>query len=208
MHPRGLTNELIDELYSIPKVVPYFDIPFQHIAAKLVKTMNRHTTPQHMISIIKHIREKYPEACLRTTFIVGFPGETKKEFDELINFVEEYPIDRVGAFMYSPEEGTPGAKMPHQCRQSTKQKRLDQLMTLQQLIIEDRNKKLIGKELDVIIDSVSKNEAKGRTVFDAWEVDNTTTIKKAKNLIPGEIVKVKITKADAYDFTAELVTKK
>ena len=208
MHPRGLTNELIDELYSIPKVVPYFDIPFQHIAAKLVKTMNRHTTPEHMISIIKHIREKYPEACFRTTFIVGFPGETKKEFDELINFIEETPIDRIGAFMYSPEEGTPGAKMPHQCRPSTKQKRLDQLMTLQQLIIEERNKELIGKKLPVIVDSVNKNEAKARTMYDAWEVDNLTTIKNAKNLVPGQIVDVIITKANAYDFQAKLVNDK
>ena len=205
MHPRGLTNELIDELYSISKVVPYFDVPFQHISSKLIKTMNRHTTPEHMISLLKHIRDKYPKAVFRTTFIVGFPGETKKEFDELIDFVEEYPIDRVGAFMYSPEEGTPGALMPHQCRASTKQKRLDQLMTLQQLIIEERNKKLIGTVLPVIIDSVENGEAKARTMYDAWEVDNVTTIKKASKLEAGQIVNVKITDADAYDFIAKIV---
>ena len=205
MHPRGLTNELIDEIYSIDKVLPYFDIPFQHISAKLVKNMNRHTTPEHMISLIDHIREKFPDGIIRTTFIVGFPGEQKRDFDKLINFIEEYPIDRVGAFMYSPEEDTPAYSMNLKVRESTKQSRLDQLMTLQQLIIEERNKKLIGKNIDVIIDTVNADgTATGRTPYDAYEVDNTTTIEKAKNLKPGDIVKVKITDADAYDFKAVL----
>lgn len=205
MHPRGLTPKLIDEIFTIDKVLPYFDIPFQHISAKLVKSMNRHTTPEHMISLIKHIREHYPEGIIRTTFIVGFPGEQKRDFDKLIDFIEEYPIDRVGAFMYSPEEDTPAYTMTPKVRETTKQARLDQLMTLQQLIIEERNKKLIGKEISVIIDSVdAKGVAVGRTPYDAYEVDNVTTIEKGKNLKPGDIVKVKITDADAYDFKAVL----
>lgn len=206
MHPRGLTPELIDQIYSVDKVLPYFDIPFQHISAKLIKSMNRHTTPEHMKSLIKHIREKYPEGIIRTTFIVGFPGEQKRDFDQLINFIEEYPIDRVGAFMYSPEEDTPGYTMTPKVRETTKQARLDQLMTLQQLIIEERNKKLIGKEISVIIDEVSdKGIATARTVYDAYEVDNITTIEKAASLKAGDIVKVKITDADAYDFKAKLI---
>ncbi len=206
MHPRGLTTELIDKIFNINKVLPYFDIPFQHISAKLVKLMNRHTTPEHMINLIKHIRSNYPEGIIRTTFIVGFPGEQKRDFDKLINFIEEYPLDRVGSFMYSPEENTPAYSMTPKVRESTKQARLDQLMTLQQLIIEERNKKLIGKEIDVIIDSISSNgEAVGRTPYDAYEVDNITTIEKAKNIKPGDIIKVKITDADAYDFKAKII---
>ncbi len=205
MHPRGLTPKLIDEIFTINKVLPYFDIPFQHISAKLVKAMNRHTTPEHIISLIKHIRANYPEGIIRTTFIVGFPGETKRDFDKLINFIEEYPLDRVGSFMYSPEENTPAYSMTPKVRETTKQARLDQLMTLQQLIIEERNKKLIGKEISVIIDSVStKGVAVGRTPYDAYEVDNTTTIENAKGCKPGDIVKVTINDADAYDFKATL----
>ncbi len=206
MHPRGLTTKLIDDIFSIDKVLPYFDIPFQHISAKLIKAMNRHTTPEHMISLIKHIRANYPNGIIRTTFIVGFPGEQKRDFDKLINFIEEYPLDRVGAFMYSPEENTPAYSMPHKVRETTKQSRLDQLMTLQQLIIEERNKKLIGNEISVIIDEVSKNEtATGRTIYDAYEVDNITTIEKARGVKPGDIIKVRITDADAYDFKAEII---
>lgn len=206
MHPRGLTPKLIDDIFSIKKVLPYFDIPFQHISAKLVKAMNRHTTPEHMISLIKHIRSKYPNAIIRTTFIVGFPGEQKRDFDKLINFIEEYPLDRVGSFMYSPEENTPAYSMTPKVRESTKQARLDQLMTLQQLIIEERNKKLIGKEIDVIIDKVSsKGVATGRTPYDAYEVDNITTINDSKGHKPGDIVKVKLTDADAYDFKAVIL---
>ena len=206
MHPRGLTPSLIDEIFSIDKVLPYFDIPFQHISAKLVKAMNRHTTPKHMKSLIKHIRKNYPEGLIRTTFIVGFPGEQKRDFDKLINFIEEYPLDRVGSFMYSPEESTKAYSMTPKVRESTKQARLDQLMTLQQLIIEERNKKLIGKKIDVIIDEISKNGvATGRTIYDAYEVDNSTIINNAKGCKEGDIVKVIITDADAYDFKAEIV---
>ena len=206
MHPRGLTTELIDEIFSIKKVLPYFDIPFQHISEKLIKLMNRHTTAEHMKNLIRHIRANYPEGIIRTTFIVGFPGEQKRDFDKLIDFIEEYPIDRVGSFMYSPEENTPAYSMTPKVRESTKQARLDQLMTLQQLIIEERNKKMIGKTIDVIIDKVSENgTAIGRTPYDAYEVDNITTIEKAKGLKSGNIVKVKITDADAYDFKAKVM---
>ena len=206
MHPRGLTPKLIDEIFTIDKVLPYFDIPFQHISAKLIKAMNRHTTPEHMKSLIKHIRKNYPEGIIRTTFIVGFPGEQKRDFDKLIDFIEEYPLDSVCSFIYSPEENTKAYSMTPKVREATKQARLDQLMTLQQLIIEERNKKLIGKQIDVIIDEISKDGiATGRTIYDAYEVDNITTIEKAKGLKPGDIVKVKITDADAYDFKADII---
>lgn len=205
MHPKGLTTDLIDRLYSIKKVVPYFDIPFQHISERMLQLMNRNTTRAHIVSLIEHIRSRFPDSAIRTTFIVGFPGEKKRDFDELIEFVEEYPLDRVGAFAYSAEEGTPAALMRPKVGAAVKQARLDQLMTLQQLIIGERNSALTGREIPVMIDAVSGSRATGRTMFDAYEIDNLTTISSAKGLKPGDIIKVRITRADSYDFTAEPV---
>lgn len=204
MHPRGLTTRLIDELYSIEKVLPYFDIPFQHISAQLLQTMNRHTSPEHIKRLIEHVRSRFPESAIRTTFIVGFPGEKKRDFEELIAFIEEYPLDRVGAFMYSTEEGTAAAEMRPKVSQPVKQARLDQLMTLQQLIIEERNRRLIGQKLQVIVDDINNGVAKARTRFDAFEVDNSTTIDNPGNLKAGDLAEVRITDADAYDFKAEI----
>jgi len=205
MHPRGLTTELIDELYNIPKVLPYFDIPFQHVSDRMLQLMNRHTDSKHLKKLIQHIRGNFPDAAIRTTFIVGFPGEKKRDFDELIGFIEECPLDRVGAFMYSPEEGTAAAEMSPMVSKRVKQARLDQLMTLQQLIIEERNKKLLGQKTEVIIDEINDTGALARTRYDAYEVDNTTFIANCKNLKPGDLAEVRIIEADAYDFKAELV---
>ncbi len=204
MHPRGLSTELIDQLYQIPKVVPYFDIPFQHFSDRMLRLMNRHTSPEQIVTIIRHIRKKYRSAAIRTTFIVGFPGENDEDFNELIEFIEKYPIDRVGAFAYSTEEGTSAAKIIPKIPNNVKQSRLDQLMTLQQLLIEERNRKLIGKKVDVMIDSVEDGRAFGRTAWDAYEVDNRTIIESKKKLNPGQFLKCKITQADAYDFKAEI----
>jgi ribosomal protein S12 methylthiotransferase len=176
MHPRGLTPELIDSLFKIEKVLPYFDIPFQHASDRMMRLMNRHTSPDHIIKLIRHIRRNYRKAAIRTTFIVGFPGENDEEFQELLDFIELFPIDRVGAFTYSTEEGTPASLIIPKVPQPVKQTRLDQLMTLQQLIIED-----------------------------SYEVDNLTTIENpSRKLQPGDIVKARIIYADAYDFKAVL----
>ncbi|MBU1105497.1 MAG: 30S ribosomal protein S12 methylthiotransferase RimO [Candidatus Riflebacteria bacterium] len=204
MHPRGLTTNLLDELYSIKKVLPYFDIPFQHISRRMLQLMNRHTEPDHIIELIKHIRRQFPDGSIRTTFIVGFPGEQKRDFEKLINFIEEYPLDRVGAFAYSNEEGTPAALLTPQTRETTRQTRLDQLMTLQQLIIGERNQRLVGRTVEAIVDEVLEDRVLARTAADAYEVDNTTTIMGKTCLKPGDLVKVCITRADSYDFTAEL----
>ena len=205
MHPRGLTTDLLDELYNTPKVLPYFDIPFQHISDRMLRLMKRHTSPEHIKNLIKYIRKNFRNSAIRTTFIVGFPGENEEDFQELIAFLDEYPLDRVGAFIYSTEENTSAAKIIPKIAQAEKQRRLDELMTLQQMIIEEQNQMLIGKKTEVIIDSVEKTTAFARTIWDAYEVDNETTVNKADSLKPGDIVKVKIINANAYDFKAELV---
>ena len=205
MHPRGLTTELLDKLYSIPKVLPYFDIPFQHISDRMLRLMKRHTSPEHIKNLVKHIRKNFKNSSIRTTFIVGFPGENEEDFQELIAFLDEYPLDRVGAFMYSTEENTLAAKIIPKISSAQKQRRLDELMTLQQMIVEEQNQRLIGKKTEVIIDKVEEKAAFGRTIWDAYEVDNETTIDATNSLKPGDIVKVKIISANAYDFKAELI---
>lgn len=204
MHPRGLTTDLIDDLFTIDKVLPYFDIPLQHISGRMLDLMNRQTTPKHMIGLIEHIRQNFPESSIRTTFIVGFPGEKKRDFDKLISFIEEYPLDRVGAFAYSEEDGTPAANMNPQVRPSTRQARLDQLMTLQQLVVGEQNQQLKGKVVKVIVDEILADRVLARTTGDAYEVDNTTTIMGKHSLKPGEVIEVRIVAADSYDFTAEI----
>ncbi|NLF97252.1 MAG: 30S ribosomal protein S12 methylthiotransferase RimO [Candidatus Riflebacteria bacterium] len=205
MHPRGLTPRLIDELYSIPKVLPYFDIPLQHVSKRILEAMNRHTSPEHLIRLIDHIRRNYPEGTIRTTFIVGFPGEQKRDFDKLIDFIEEHPLDRVGAFAYSEEEGTAAEKLKPRVRPSTRQARLDQLMTLQQLIVGEQNQKLLNRVVNVIVDEVQPERVLARTAGDAYEVDNITTIAGKHEVKPGDIIRVRIVNADSYDFTAEMV---
>lgn len=207
MHPKGLTTELIDSLYQqSEKVVPYFDIPFQHASERILKLMNRGCTKDHHLKLINHIRSNYPRAAIRTTFIVGFPSETEDEFQELIDFMELNPLDRVGAFAYSTEESTAAKKIRGKLTKPVKQARLDQLMTLQQLIAQEQNQSLHGKQLELIIDSIEGNNAIARTEFDAFEVDNSTLIENAPHLTPGDIVKAKIIQTDAYDFKAELLT--
>lgn len=206
MHPAGLTPRIIDQLYGIAKVAPYFDIPMQHISQKMLDLMNRHTTKKHMLSLLKHIRSYFAHASIRTTFIVGFSGETKRDFDQLIDFIETHPIDRLGAFAYSREEDTAAYAMRPRVQAGTKTARLDQLMTLQQLLAEEANQRYLGQKLDVMVDRVTENGFEGRTQYDAWEVDNTTTVTGLKRPVaPGEIVPVKITSAGAYDFGGVLV---
>jgi ribosomal protein S12 methylthiotransferase len=205
MHPRGLDTQLIDELYSLPKVLPYFDIPFQHASDRMLRLMNRNSSPEHHVELIRHIRKNYRNSAIRTTFIVGFPGENNEDFQRLLDFVEQYPLDRVGAFAYSTEEGTPASLIIPKVSRSQKIERLDKLMTLQQLLIEERNRRLINKKVELIIDKVDKNAILARTVWDAFEVDNLTHLSSTRSLKPGQIVNGKITDADAYDFKAKLI---
>jgi ribosomal protein S12 methylthiotransferase len=206
MHPAGLTPSIIDQLYGIDKVAPYFDIPMQHISQKMLNLMNRHTTKQHMINLIKHIRATFADAAIRTTFIVGFPGETKRDFEQLIDFIEAYPLDKVGAFMYSREEDTAAYDMRPRVQLGTKTARLDQLMTLQQLLVEEANQRYLGRELEVMVDRLTDGGFTGRTKYDAWEVDNTTTVTGLTRAVtPGEVVRVRVTDASAYDFSGVLL---
>jgi len=203
LHPARLTTELIDTLFRLPKVVPYFDIPFQHASDRMLALMNRQTDRHHIVSLLGHIRRTFRKATIRTTFIVGFPGETEDDFQQLIEFVQAHPIDRVGAFPYSSEEGTPATKIRPRISKQEKTRRLDELMTLQQVLSADRNQKQVGTLHHAIVDDIESGIAHARLPGDAWEVDNTVTVPVSSRVTPGDIIKIRILSADAYDFTAE-----
>lgn len=204
LHPARLTPELIDALFCLPRLVPYFDIPFQHASDRMLTLMNRGTDSRHLVSLLGHIRRNWRKATIRTTFIVGFPGETEEDFSRLIQFVQAHPIDRVGAFPYSAEDGTPALKIKPRIPKPEKVRRLDELMTLQQVLSAERNQKLVGSSHKVMVDSIENDIITARLPGDAWEVDNTVTCPAKTGITPGDILKVRIVSADAYDFTAEV----
>ncbi|RCK78787.1 MAG: hypothetical protein OZSIB_1140 [Candidatus Ozemobacter sibiricus] len=205
LHPRHLDFPFLDALFSLPKVVPYFDIPFQHVSDRLLALMNRAVTKRQIIDLLRHIRGTFKRSVVRTTFIVGFPGESEEEFEELIDFIEDHPIDRLGAFPYSHEEGTPAARLRPRIRAAEKSRRLDQLMTAQQLLSFDRNNKKIGKIDEILIDKADASGLVGRTYGDAFEVDNAVHVPYDATVQPGDFIKVRFTGADAYDLEAERV---
>ncbi len=205
LHPARLSESIIDRLFSTPKVLPYFDIPFQHVADELLERMNRGVTQDHLERIVQVIRERFPLSVLRSTFIVGFPGETQAHFEQLLEFIEDLPIDRIGAFPYSPEERTPASRMRPRVPKKVARQRLDELMTLQQMLINERNQAWVGRTFEVLIDRVENGRAHGRTFGDAPEVDNEVHFDGTKDVAPGRFVEVKITSADAYDFEGECV---
>lgn len=201
MHPDHVTDEIL-EGFSYQKVVKYFDIPVQHGSEKILKLMNRTKTPEELEDLFEKIRTMYPEAVLRTSVIIGFPGETSQDFEELLEFIRRVEFDKLGAFMYSDEEDAPSYKLPHKVRSSTAQKRLDQLMEAQAEISFIRNQRYVGKVIDVLIEEEASGVLIGRGYMDAPEIDGNVFF-KGSNL--KGFVRVKITEADTYDLEGELV---
>jgi len=205
LHPQRATFPLLESLFSHPKVLPYFDIPFQHASDKILRLMNRGVEKTDLIKIYKFIRKNFKNGVIRSTFIVGFPGETEDDFSELCEFIENYPIDRLGAFAYSPEEGTPAGKMKSKLSGKVKIRRLDELMTLQQVMSLERNQQLIGKSFEILIDRIENDIAYGRMYGDAFQVDNLISLKYDNSFKAGEFIKVKIISAEPYDLSAERI---
>lgn len=203
--PAHVTDELIEVIAREEKICKYIDLPLQHISDRLLKSMDRKITAQETTALIRTIRRKIPQAHLRTTFIVGLPGETKKDFEALMRFVEEMRFDKMGAFIYSREEGTPACAMPGQVPERLKKERFDLLMRCQQAISEDLQQKRIGRVFDVLVDEKDKDEDVyiGRTACDAPEVDGVVYVRSKKKLKAGDRVPVKITDAYEYDLAGE-----
>ena len=182
-YPEGITQELIDLVATNNKITKYFDIPIQHISNKILKTMNRKTSKQQIENLIKNIREKIPNVVLRTSLIVGFPGETKDDFIELQDFIKKANFDRLGTFMYSKEDGTPAEKLPNQIHGNTKKSRYNKIMKIQNEISKQIMKKRIGTKCDVLIEDMSFDRKYyiGRTIQYAPDIDGIIYIKNIGN---------------------------
>ena len=206
LYPDEITDELIDLIAKEKRLTPYFDIPIQHSEDKILKAMNRRGDKAYLTSLFKKIKAKIPNAVLRTTVMVGFPGETKKDFDNLLKFIEEVKFDHLGGFTYSKEEGTKSYDFPHQVRQATKQKRLDDLMALQQKISYDLNKRHIGEIMNGLVVGKENGYYLLRSYWNAPDdVDGKILFSSKEELNEGDIVNVKIKESYVYDLYGEIV---
>ncbi len=208
-YPTELDTEMLAVMRKHSNILKYIDIPLQHASAAVLRRMRRPDTVRDTIQLI---RRELPEACVRTTFVVGFPGETDEDFEQLYNFVEESRFDRVGVFTYSREEGTPAYELDNQVEESIKVERMDKLMRLQQKISLERNKAYIGTELEMLIERVEEmprargaaamQRVIGRSFRDAPEIDGQLFLDISADEIapyPGEFLRVKVTGCDEYD---------
>ncbi len=203
-YPEEITDELIEVIANNPKVMKYLDLPIQHISNNILKMMARKTNKETIIGKINLLREKVPGITLRTSLIVGFPGETEEDFNELCRFLKNYKLDNVGVFTYSQEEGTAAAKLPNQIDEDVKNKRKEKLMNIQRGIVKDLNKLKIGNIYDTIIDGSTGEYYIGRNYEMAPEIDGLIYITKGKVLKKGDIIKVKITNIMEYDLVGDV----
>ncbi len=199
LHPAQMSPELIGHMTSGSKTLSYFDLPLQHINDDILSGMQRQTSRWQIEGVLDSIRSADREAVIRTAFIVGFPGETDRQFEDLTDFVERFQFDRLGVFTFSPEDDTPAAVMGRQLPEEVKMARMDELMSLQQEIAFAKNNSLIGSVKEVIIDSGSGGDsAVGRTRGDCPEIDQQVFV-SGDNLMIGDIHRVTIEAADGYD---------
>lgn len=198
-YPTGLTPEVIQAIREVPNVLPYLDLPLQHSHPDILKAMNRPWQSQVNDRVLDNIRAALPEAVMRTTFIVGFPGETETHFEHLLGFVERHQFDHVGAFTFSPEEGTPAVHLPNPVDPDVMDDRLHRLMSLQQPIAHRRNQQEVGRIVDVLIEGEHPETGLkvGRSARFAPEVDGVIYVEGSARL--GSLVPVRITEADVYD---------
>jgi len=205
LYPDNFTDELIDSIKKNEKVVKYVDMPLQHINNQILKKMNRKTFKEDIENLIHKLRSEIPEIIIRTTFIVGFPGEEEKHFQELYDFIQKMKFDKLGVFTYSKEEGTPAYNFKNQVEESIKEERRNKLMELQQGISYNLNKEKIGNTYLTIIESIQEeNLYIGRSYMDAPDIDGFIYIKSNKKLKPGEFVNVKIIDYLEYDLIGEI----
>jgi ribosomal protein S12 methylthiotransferase len=205
-YPKNITAELLATMALEEKICRYLDIPVQHIDDRILRSMNRKGTSAFIRKKIAEIRQAVPGVALRTSLIVGFPGETEEQFEGLLRFVEETRFESLGVFTYSPEEGTEAAGMPGQVPEEEKARRQGRIMETQAAISDEINLTRIGQAEEVLIEGKTDRTDfpfYGRTRFQAPEIDGITYV-RAKKLAPGDIVRCKITAAEIYDLYAEL----
>lgn len=204
LYPSRISDELLKVIGDSAKICKYIDIPIQHINDRILKLMNRRTSKAGILKLIEKIRKVIPQVALRTSVIAGFPSESDREFKELLAFLEEARFERLGAFIYSREEGTPAYNFEKQLPQKIKSERLDAIMSLQQRISEENNRDFFGKTIQVLIDEKGNDYYLGRSQYDAPEVDGVVYVKSGRTLKPGEFVRVKITATMEYDLSGDV----
>ena len=207
-YPQSFTDELIDIMASEDKICKYVDIPLQHAADSVLKRMHRPDTKKSIEELLNKLREKIPGVSIRSTFIVGYPGETQEEFEELKNFLIEQRLDKVGIFVYSPEEDTPAYEMDGQILEDVAGERYHELMSIQSLISQEINENLVGREFDVLIEARDREDnsvVAGRSYREAPEVDGQIYIENDGDSLEGDIIRVKVSAGFAYDIVAERI---
>lgn len=209
-YPTGLTPEVLAAYREVPNVLPYLDLPLQHSHPDVLRAMNRPWQAEVSVGLLERIRRELPDAVLRTTFIVGFPGETEQQFQHLLDFVADQRFDHVGVFTFSPEEGTAAAALPERVPERVAQERRNRLMALQQPIAAERNASWVGRIVDVLIEqeNPSTGEMLGRCARFAPEVDGEVRVRPGEgglSAAPGTLVPVRITACDTYDLIGDVV---
>ncbi len=204
-YPYKFSDEMIDAVARLDRVIPYIDMPIQHIDNTMLKRMGRRLGEEGTRDLFSRMRERIPSLVLRTTFIVGFPGETKEQFEKLVDFVQETGLERVGVFPWSAEEGTPAEKLPDRVPEQEQQRRVEELMLVQQEVAFSWNRSRLGSEVDVLIDSVCQETGSllGRSYAEAPEIDSSIRLPAGSGQV-GEMVPCRITETDDYDLIAEL----
>ncbi len=206
-YPECLTDELIDTIAQEEKICNYIDLPLQHADTEILKTMNRKSDGESLVSLIGKLRAKIPDVVIRTTFITGFPGETEENFEVLSRFISEMKFDRMGCFAYSPEEDTPAAKMENQIDDTVKKHRAELIMEKQYYIFEEKQNARVNDVMKVIVDGFDEDNCFyfGRTYMDAPEMDVAVILSSEKELFEGEFVNAKIIGVDDCDLVAEVI---
>lgn len=206
LYPDGITPELVQLVRERDNLVNYFDMPLQHINNEMLKRMNRRMSRKEVEQAIRHIRAEIPEAVIRTQFIVGFPGETEEQFEELLAFIQEYEFERVGCFTYSQEENTKAGLMPDQVPEEIKQDRYNRLMSTQQEISRRRHEAMVGRTIPVLVEGYAEETElllQGRSSQQAPDIDGVTYISSGQANV-GDIVRVKVTDCHDYDLVGEI----
>ena len=207
-HPQHVTRELLETMADVRAVVPYLDIPLQHVSTNVLRRMSRAGGRQEYLDLVANIRENLPDVALRTTFIVGFPGETEADFAELLDFLQEAALDRVSAFRYWEEGGTRAAGLADQVPDEERDERLARLLELQEPISLAANQGLVGRQLQVLVESRVDDLLVGRSYRDAPEIDGEVKVRGERSTLAqvplGDFVEVRVTRAEVHDVEAEL----
>jgi ribosomal protein S12 methylthiotransferase len=203
VYPYPHVDEVIP-LMADGKILPYIDVPFQHASRRILKLMKRPASGEDNLGRIRAWRRICPDITIRSTFIAGFPGETEDEFRELLDFLEEAELDRVGCFAYSPVPGAKANELPGALSNEVREERRERLMRLQEKISARRLKRKLGKTIKVLVDELKAGRAVGRSAADAPEIDGVVHIEDCPKLKPGDWAQVKVTRSDAHDLWGEL----